>query len=118
MRIDIPNFIALVSDNDLQDPLFFQKELLYKFQNSLMNCAKDLIQTLADNPLEAIEKFKDYEKILLNFAQLIYWMRPLQALLKVRERLEKQVADKEKLRKEVGDLVKELKNEVFLIAEQ
>jgi MED7 protein len=74
-----------------------------------MNTAQLLIKSLAENPSEAINRFKDYEKIILNFSQLIYWMRPLQALLEVKSRLVAQTETKEKLRSELISMLHQLK---------
>ena len=118
MKIDIQDFQPLVSDSDLQDPLFFQRDLIYKLQNSLMHAAQDMIRALAENPNEAINKFKDYERIILNFAQLIYWMRPIQALQEVKSKLRVQIEGKEQLKTDITHILKDLKNDLGEIIDE
>ena len=109
MKIEAPADNALFSDADLQDPLFFSRSLLIKLQNSLLVAAQKLIKCLAENPSEAIFKLRCYEKIVVNFYQLLYWMRPMQALHDVKSRLLLQIEEKETLRNELLELMQELK---------
>ena len=75
-----------------------------------MSAAQEMIKGLAENSSEAIAKFKDYERIIVNFYQLIYWMRPLQALESIKHRLQTQIERKEKLRNELQNMLHELKS--------
>jgi len=113
--IQAVGFDALFTDDDLQDPLFLCHNLLVKLQNSLLNAAKHILKALAENPKDAICKFQEYEKIIVNFHQLIYWLRPLQALVEVKNRLKGQIEAKERLRSELMAQLLELREKVVFV---
>ena len=79
----------------LEDSTLFKKTELFKLQFSLLNTVVELLKVFEANPLEASSKLKDYEQILLNFYQVIYWMRPMQAISNLKLRLKEQIQDKE-----------------------
>ena len=82
-----------------------------------MHASQQILKALAENPPEAIMIFKEYEKIIVNFYQVIYWMRPLQALQGIKDRLLQQIQDKDNLRVQIGNMLKELKNDLNEIIE-
>ena len=81
----------------------------------MMNAARVLIRALAENPTEAVSKFQEYEKIAVNFHQLIYWLRPSQALLEVKLKLISQIEAKDKLKSELMSELLELKEQLGVI---
>ena len=83
-----------------------------------MNTARVLLRALAENPSEAVSKFQEFEKIAVNFHQLIYWLRPSQALLEVKMRLVSQIEGKDRLKNELSEELQELKEQLkFIIKE-
>lgn len=80
-----------------------------------MNAARVLLRALAENPSEALNKFQEYEKITVNFHQLIYWLRPLQALFEVKSKLISQIEAKDKLKSELLVEIQELKEVLGII---
>jgi hypothetical protein len=77
----------------LQDATAYKNEL-YKLQFSLLNKSLELLQTLAECPLSAPERLSDYEQVVLNFYQLIYVLRPKQALHTIKTQLQAQITEK------------------------
>lgn len=80
-----------------------------------MNAARVLLRALAENPSEALSKFQEYEKITVNFHQLIYWLRPLQALFEVKSKLISQIEAKDRLKSELLTEIQDLKEVLGLI---
>lgn len=74
-----------------------------------------MIRTLIDNPTEITPRLKDFEQLILNFSQLIYILRPQQALEWLRKRIQQQIEEKNMAYDELlGDL-QNLKNELASI---
>mmetsp|Transcript_8092 Transcript_8092/g.15906 ORF Transcript_8092/g.15906 Transcript_8092/m.15906 type:complete len:122 (+) Transcript_8092:48-413(+) len=102
LRIETNDFKSLFEEHALQDSASYKKEL-YKLQFSLLNKSLELLQTLADCPLSAPEKLADYEQLVLNFYQLIYALRPKQALYWIKTQIEDQIRDKEAVAKRLTE---------------
>lgn len=117
MKIETSNIQLVISDADLQDPLYFQRSLLTKLQLSLMIVAHKIIKALAENPSQAVLLFHEYERITITFHQLLYWMRPLQAMHLVKQKLIQQTENKEKAKNELLNTMQELKEELADIIE-
>lgn len=86
----------------LQDPAAYKKEL-YKLQFSLLNKSLELLQTLADCPLSGPTTIGEYEQVILNFYQLIYALRPKQALHWIKNQLEAQIVEKSEAAKRLTE---------------
>ncbi|CAG9311832.1 unnamed protein product [Blepharisma stoltei] len=108
LRIEAENFVQMIPETELQDPATFNKETLLRLEYTLYQSALNLIKTLAESPMDAPGKFKDYEQIILNFYQLIYWMRPTQCMVEIKNRLRDQISEKEKEKQELKEVLENM----------
>lgn len=108
LKIEGQNF-ELIPEANLQDPSTFNKDMIFRLVEMLNQAALDLIKTLAESPLEAIAKFEKYEQLMLNIYQLVYWMRPMQTIVEIKNKLRVQISEKDKERQELKEELENLK---------